>query len=181
MSVPTEIRLKKEPRLLEISFDDGSIFEYTFEYLRGREFSPQGEAFERAVAWWRSMSSDPQAGFDDRVELEGGEIEPTVTWGINPGQSCGVTESLPSPQQSCEEERASIEAVAGAPDKVGGVKEIQKFAGDMIPINSGTIGARVGHPIEPVHQVLRPQLSPGEIVERGSALHHQIYSPAILL
>ncbi len=81
----------------------------TFEYLRGREFSPRGEAFDRAVEWWRSMSSDPQARFDDRVELDGGEIDPAVTWGINPGQSCGVTEAIPSPQQCSEAERASVE------------------------------------------------------------------------
>jgi 3-isopropylmalate/(R)-2-methylmalate dehydratase large subunit len=81
----------------------------TVEYLRGREFSPRGEAFERAAEWWCSMSSDPGASFDDRVELDGGEIDPHVTWGINPGQSCGVTEALPSPQQCSEAERASVE------------------------------------------------------------------------
>jgi 3-isopropylmalate/(R)-2-methylmalate dehydratase large subunit len=81
----------------------------TFDYLRGREFAPQGEAFDRAVTWWRSMSSDPDAHYDDRVALEGAEIEPTVTWGIHPGQSCGISEALPSPEQCPERERSGVE------------------------------------------------------------------------
>jgi 3-isopropylmalate/(R)-2-methylmalate dehydratase large subunit len=57
--------------------------ETTFEYLRGRRFAPSGEAFDRAVAWWRQMASDPNASYDDRVVLNGADIAPTVTWGIN--------------------------------------------------------------------------------------------------
>ncbi|MGH7286810.1 MAG: aconitase family protein, partial [Myxococcota bacterium] len=64
----------------------------TFTYLRGRELAPAGAAWERAVAWWRSMASDPTAAYDERVSIDGREIEPTVTWGINPGQACGVNE-----------------------------------------------------------------------------------------
>jgi len=118
-AVIEHMTLEERLTLCNMSIEGGARVGYvnpdaaTFDYLRDREFSPRGEAFDRAVAWWRSMSSDPQAGFDDRVDLEGGEIEPTVTWGINPGQNCGVTEALPSPQQSREEERASIaEALA---------------------------------------------------------------------
>jgi 3-isopropylmalate/(R)-2-methylmalate dehydratase large subunit len=70
--------------------------ETTFAYLRGRPFAPQGDAFERATQWWASMASDASASYDDEVELKGEEIRPTVTWGINPGQSVGVDEPLPS-------------------------------------------------------------------------------------
>ena len=83
--------------------------ETTVEYLRGRPLAPQGEAFERAAAWWLSLASGPDAEFDDEVVLAGEEIEPTVTWGINPGQSVGVTESLPEPASLPEGERAGIE------------------------------------------------------------------------
>lgn len=69
----------------------------TFTYLEGRPFAPQGEAFERARSWWTSMASDPNAVFDDEVVLQAAEIEPTVTWGINPGQSIGISERIPSP------------------------------------------------------------------------------------
>ena len=68
----------------------------TFDYLRGRMFAPQGDDFERATGWWTSMASDADAAYDDRVELDAAAIRPTVTWGINPGQSVAVDESLPS-------------------------------------------------------------------------------------
>ncbi len=68
----------------------------TVDYLRGRPFAPQGEAFDRAAAWWLSLASAKDAEFDDRVTFDGAAIEPTVTWGINPGQAIGVSEKLPA-------------------------------------------------------------------------------------
>jgi 3-isopropylmalate/(R)-2-methylmalate dehydratase large subunit len=67
----------------------------TFAYLRGRRFAPAGDAFDRAVTWWRQLASDPDARYDDRVRYEAGAIEPTVTWGINPGQSVSIGEPIP--------------------------------------------------------------------------------------
>src|SRR5258707_316339 len=66
----------------------------TYTFLRGRTFAPAGEAFDRAVAWWRQMASDKGARYDDRVSFDAGAIEPTVTWGINPGQSVAITETI---------------------------------------------------------------------------------------
>jgi 3-isopropylmalate/(R)-2-methylmalate dehydratase large subunit len=66
----------------------------TFDFLRGRPFAPQGAAFDRAVAWWRSMASDAGAQYDDRVTFDAASIEPTVTWGINPGQSVAINEPM---------------------------------------------------------------------------------------
>jgi 3-isopropylmalate/(R)-2-methylmalate dehydratase large subunit len=68
----------------------------TFDYMRGRRFAPQGDAFERATAWWASMASDSNASYDDEVVIKADEIRPTVTWGINPGQSVAVDEALPA-------------------------------------------------------------------------------------
>ena len=68
--------------------------ETTFEFLRGRRFAPAGDAFDRAVAWWRQMSTDANASYDDRVVFDAAAIEPTVTWGINPGQSVAVSEPI---------------------------------------------------------------------------------------
>jgi len=68
----------------------------TFDYLRGRPFAPKGDAFDRAVNWWRSMASDAAADYDDVIEIDAGTIEPRVTWGINPGQSVGVSERIPT-------------------------------------------------------------------------------------
>ncbi len=70
--------------------------ETTFAFLRGRRFAPEGEAFDRAAAWWRSLASDRDASYDDRVTLDARTIEPTVTWGINPGQSVGISERIPA-------------------------------------------------------------------------------------
>jgi 3-isopropylmalate/(R)-2-methylmalate dehydratase large subunit len=66
----------------------------TFEYLRGRPFAPQGAAFDRAITWWRGIASDRDASYDDRVTFDAAAIEPTVTWGINPGQSVAVSEPI---------------------------------------------------------------------------------------
>ena len=80
----------------------------TFDYLRGRRFAPQGDEFEAACAWWRSMASDPGAVYDDEVQIDAGSIRPTVTWGINPGQSIYVDESLPSLGGAEGSDRAAI-------------------------------------------------------------------------
>ena len=81
----------------------------TIEYLRGREYAPAGEAFDRAAAGWRAVASDENADYDDRVALDGGDIAPSVTWGINPGQSVAVDERLPLPANAPDDERASLD------------------------------------------------------------------------
>jgi 3-isopropylmalate/(R)-2-methylmalate dehydratase large subunit len=81
----------------------------TFEYLRGREFAPPAETFERAVAWWKSMVSDTDASYHDVVRLDGAAIAPTVTWGINPGQAVGVDEDIPAPESFPADEREVAE------------------------------------------------------------------------
>jgi 3-isopropylmalate/(R)-2-methylmalate dehydratase large subunit len=73
--------------------------ETTFAYLRGRPCAPRGEAWDRAVQWWRSLASDPDAVFDDEVVFDASSIAPTVTWGITPGQGIGVDETVPAPEQ----------------------------------------------------------------------------------
>lgn len=81
----------------------------TFAYLKGREFAPQGAAWDKAVAFWRSVASDKDARYDDVVKIKAQDIEPTVTWGINPGQAVGVNERIPDPASLSGEEKASVE------------------------------------------------------------------------
>ena len=69
----------------------------TFAYLKGLPFSPEGETFERAVAAWRQLPSDPDAAFDKTVELHADDIAPQVTWGTNPGMVTDVTGRVPDP------------------------------------------------------------------------------------
>jgi len=95
-------RMSMEERLTicNMSIEGGARVGYinpdetTFASLRGRRFAPQGDAFDRACAWWRSIASDRNAVYDDRVTLNAGDIEPTVTWGINPGQSVRISERI---------------------------------------------------------------------------------------
>jgi len=91
-----------------MSIEGGALVGYvnpdqtTFDYLRGRHFVPKGDAFERAIAYWKSCASDANAQYDDVVNLAAADIEPTVTWGINPGQSVGVSGRLPDPDRTID-------------------------------------------------------------------------------
>jgi 3-isopropylmalate/(R)-2-methylmalate dehydratase large subunit len=69
----------------------------TFEFLRGRERVPNGVDFDAAVARWRSYASDADAEYDDVVVIDGSAIEPTVTWGVTPGQAISIGERIPNP------------------------------------------------------------------------------------
>lgn len=70
--------------------------ETTFAYLKGREYAPKGEAWEKAVAYWRTLKSDDDAVFDRELTFQASDIEPRVTYGTNPGMGIGITESIPS-------------------------------------------------------------------------------------
>ena len=80
--------------------------ETTYEYLKGREFAPKAQEWEKAVSWWNSLQSDPDATYDDVVTFKAEEIEPTVTWGITPSQSIGVAESIPALESLIQSERS---------------------------------------------------------------------------
>ena len=69
--------------------------ETTFAYLKGRDFAPQGDAWDKAVEWWQSIRSDEDAIYDDVVTFDAADIQPTVTWGITPGQGLGIGETIP--------------------------------------------------------------------------------------
>jgi 3-isopropylmalate/(R)-2-methylmalate dehydratase large subunit len=83
--------------------------ETTFAYMRGRPFAPKGEAFERAIAWWRSMASDDDAVYDDEFALDADRLEPMVTWGINPGQSVPVSQRIPNANDVEPVDRPAVE------------------------------------------------------------------------
>ena len=77
----------------------------TFDYLKGRPHAPSGDAWDRAVSWWKSLASGADACFDDEVKLDASTIAPTITWGITPGQGIGVDEAVPTLEQTPEEDR----------------------------------------------------------------------------
>jgi 3-isopropylmalate/(R)-2-methylmalate dehydratase large subunit len=73
--------------------------EKTFDYIKGREFAPKSAAFEQAVAYWRTLPTDPGAVYDTVVTLDAGTIAPMVTWGTNPGAVLPVTGVVPDPAE----------------------------------------------------------------------------------
>ena len=72
--------------------------ETTFDYLQGRPHAPVGEAWEAALQAWRLLPTDEGARFDSEMVLDGGSIEPYVTWGVTPAQSTSVTGIVPDPE-----------------------------------------------------------------------------------
>ncbi|WAL61530.1 3-isopropylmalate dehydratase large subunit [Thermocoleostomius sinensis] len=78
----------------------------TFDYLKGRPFAPQGSDWDEAVAWWTSLRSNTDAEYDDVVVFDATEIPPTVTWGITPGQGIAIDQTVPTPEELPEKERA---------------------------------------------------------------------------
>ena len=70
--------------------------ETTFAYIKGRDFAPQGEAWDKAVARWRELKSDPDAVFDKEVTFDAADIEPMVTYGSNPGMGMGIRSTIPT-------------------------------------------------------------------------------------
>jgi 3-isopropylmalate/(R)-2-methylmalate dehydratase large subunit len=123
--------------------------ETTFDYLRGREFAPRGAAFDRAVRWWKSLASPPGAAYDDRVEVDGNAIAPSVSWGINPGQNLGVDERLPRPADAPIEERASLEEAC----TYMSLKPGEPIAGT--PINVAFIGSCTNGRISDLREAAR--------------------------
>ncbi|MFI3265411.1 MAG: 3-isopropylmalate dehydratase large subunit [Rikenellaceae bacterium] len=68
----------------------------TFDYVKGREYAPQGEAWEAALAEWKELYSDEDAVFDKEIVFRAEDIEPMITYGTNPGMGMGITESIPA-------------------------------------------------------------------------------------
>jgi 3-isopropylmalate/(R)-2-methylmalate dehydratase large subunit len=67
----------------------------TFEYVKGREFAPQGEAFDKKVAYWKTLPSDADATFDKEYHFDAADIEPMLTYGTNPGMGIKISEFIP--------------------------------------------------------------------------------------
>jgi 3-isopropylmalate/(R)-2-methylmalate dehydratase large subunit len=102
----------------------------TVDYLRGRPSSPEGAAFDKAAQWWLSLASGPDAEFDDEVKFDAADIEPTVTWGINPAQSVGISEELPPVNSFPEADRVGVAEAFEFMD----LQESQPIAGQKIDV-----------------------------------------------
>ncbi|MGV0350444.1 3-isopropylmalate dehydratase large subunit [Corynebacterium guaraldiae] len=84
--------------------------ETTFEYVKGREFAPQGEDWDAAVEYWKTLPTDDGAEFDTVVEIDGSALTPFVTWGTNPGQGLPLSATVPDPEECGDDgEKAAVE------------------------------------------------------------------------
>lgn len=84
--------------------------ETTFEYVAGREFAPQGAAWDKALAYWKTLPTDEGASYDHTVTLDASTLEPMITYGTNPGMGMGISGRIPDPATiSNPSERATLE------------------------------------------------------------------------
>ena len=83
--------------------------EITFEYLKGREFAPKGEEWDKAVERWRELHSDEDAVFDKEVTFDAADIEPMITYGTNPGMGIAVSGAIPSGEELDTASKASFD------------------------------------------------------------------------
>ena len=82
--------------------------EVTFEYIKGRESAPQGEAWDKALAYWKTLKSDDDAVFDKEVRFEAADIEQMITYGTNPGMGMGITQHIPTMEGMSEAAQVSF-------------------------------------------------------------------------
>ena len=76
--------------------------EVTFEYLKGREFVPQGADWDKAVAYWKTLPSDEGAVYDKSITIDASELEPMITYGTNPGMGMRITDRVPTTESFTE-------------------------------------------------------------------------------
>ncbi|HCQ21999.1 MAG: isopropylmalate isomerase [Aphanizomenon flos-aquae LD13] len=111
----------------------------TYDFLQNRDFAPKGADWEKALIWWESLSSNPDAQYDDIVIFNAENIPPTVTWGITPGQGIGVDEKIPTAAELLEEDRFIAEEAYSYMDLYPG-QPIQGTKIDVCFIGSCTNG-----------------------------------------
>ncbi len=175
----TVARMSMDERmtLCNMSIEGGARVGYvnpddtTFAYLKGRPFAPQGEAFDRACQWWRSMASDADAVYDDDVEIKADDLTPIVTWGVNPGQSVRIDARVPAPSG---QDKAVSDALAymglEAGQAIAGVKVDVAFIGSCTNGRLSDLreAARIvaGHRVAPHVTAL---VVPGSVAVRAAA------------
>jgi len=112
----------------------------TFAYMEGRPYAPQGEAWQTALAFWKTLPSEPGAAFDKEAKLDAADIAPMVTWGTNPEQALPITGSVPDPASADSQEHR--DEYAAALDYMGlrAGMPLQEVAVDRVFIGSCTNG-----------------------------------------
>ena len=120
--------------------------ETTFDYIAGRKLAPSGSDWNSACDYWRSFLSDEGAEFDRELSIDVSTLEPMVTWGTDPGQSCGVTECLPLSSEILESEKRTFDNAL----RYTALKEGQSIAG--VPVDWAFIGSCTNGRIEDLRE-----------------------------
>ena len=100
-SAITSLSMEGRMTLCNLSIESGARGgmiapdETTFNYVKGREFAPKGEEWEKALAKWEELKSDEEAVFDTEYTFDAADIEPMITYGTNPGMGIGISQSIP--------------------------------------------------------------------------------------
>ena len=112
----------------------------TFDYLRGRDHAPSGAEWDRAVEYWRTLVTDPDADYDAEVVIDASTLSPYVTWGTNPGQGLPLSGVVPSPDDAHDEvDRVAIERALEYMDLAPGTP-LREIPIDTVFIGSCTNG-----------------------------------------
>jgi 3-isopropylmalate/(R)-2-methylmalate dehydratase large subunit len=113
--------------------------EVTFNYIKGREFAPKGEEFDKAVEYWKSLRTDEGASFDLEYRYDADDINPMVTYGTNPGMGTAIDGNIPTLNTLPESERASFAKSLKYMDYEPGTKLLGKKI-DYVFVGSCTNG-----------------------------------------
>ncbi len=109
-----QLSMEERMTICNMSIEGGARVGYinpdntTFMYMKGRPFSPKEKNYQKAIDYWNSVKSDSDAEYDDVYSMNAENLEPMVTWGINPGQSVGIGENLPLLKNSDTDEQKTV-------------------------------------------------------------------------
>ena len=111
-ALPVEARLTLCNLTIEMGARTGMVApdDTTYEYLAGRDYAPKGAMWDRAVAHWRTLPTDPDAEFDREHTIDMKNVAPQITWGTSPEHVIAVDRAIPDPRTGPEEKRGAWEA-----------------------------------------------------------------------
>jgi 3-isopropylmalate/(R)-2-methylmalate dehydratase large subunit len=122
----------------------------TYDFIKGRPYAPTGEAWDKAVAYWNTLPSDPDAKFDREIFIDASKLEPMVTYGTNPGQGAGIGQSIP---KAADLENAADRRALESALEYMGLKEGQTIQG--LPVDQVFIGSCTNGRLEDLREAAK--------------------------